>query len=142
MDMGKSKFDLADDTVKDEYLQQQGIKDNSIMKSLGIFFVGVAIILIAILIYVLCKKFPAKCGSICNKIKNLIQKKLFYSGPLRYVIVSYLKLQSQFFNMLCIALLSGAAFYLPIAYGFLVVLLIVWPLWTLYFMIGARKKLG
>jgi len=44
--------------------------------------------------------------------------------------------------MLIMALLSGAAFYLPIAYGFLVVLLMVWPLWTLYFMIGARKNLG
>lgn len=142
MDMGKSKFDLAEETEKDEYLQNQGIKDTSIMKSLGIFFVGVAIIVIAILIYVLCKKFPAKCGSVCNKIKTMIQKKLFYSGPLRYVIVSYLKLQNQFFNMLVIAMLSGAAFYLTIAYGFLVVLLMVWPLWTLYFMIGNRKKLG
>ena len=75
--------------------------DDSIMKSLGVFAISVIIILLVILIYLLIKR----C-SCCEKIRKLLSKKLFFSGPLRYVIVGYVKLLNQFATLLLIGILS------------------------------------
>ena len=79
--------------TKDDYLRQQGIKDDNAIKNLGIFAIVVALLLLVAglicLIRLCCGKF--KC---CRKIGNLLQKKVFYSGPIRYIIVGYLKLMN------------------------------------------------
>ena len=70
------------------------------MRNLGIFAVSIAILLIILLIYILIKK----CGGFCTKVRNMIYKKLFYSGPIRYVIVGYLKLLNQFFTLFLVGI--------------------------------------
>ena len=37
----------------------------------------------------------------------MIQRKLFYSGPIRYVVVGYLKLFNQFLTTLAMTLDAG-----------------------------------
>ncbi len=106
------------------------------MKTLGVFFIGIVCIIIGVLVYVLIKKCPGKFDSMMAKFRAIIEKKLFYSGLIRYVIVSYIKLQNQFFNMFCLALVSGAATYLSAAYGFVIGCLLIYPLWTLYLLIS------
>ena len=61
--------------------------DDDLMKSLGVFAISIFIILLIMLIYLLIKKFNC-----CSKIKDILYKKMFYSGPIRYVVVGYLKL--------------------------------------------------
>ena len=61
--------------------------DDDLMKSLGVFAISVTIIIIAMLFYFLIKRFNC-----CSKIKTIVYKKMFYSGPIRYVVVGYLKL--------------------------------------------------
>ena len=77
------------------------------MKSLGIFAISIGIIILIVLLYFLislCNK-TFRC---CAKIKTMIAKKLFYSGPLRYLVVGYLKLLNQFASLFCVALMEGA----------------------------------
>ena len=72
------------------------------MKSLGIFAVSVGLILLIVLIYILIRRFNC-----CGKIKIMIGKKIFYSGPIRYVIVGYLKLLNQFTTLLLFGLMQN-----------------------------------
>ena len=99
MDYGKTQFVVAKDKTKNEFLLNQGIEDNSLMKSLGIFAVSVGLILLIVLIYFLIKRFAC-----CGKIRVMISKKIFYSGPIRYIIVGYLKLFNQFLTLLLFGL--------------------------------------
>ena len=112
------------------------------MKTLGIFFIGVLLLSLGILIYVVLKKCPGKCNTVFGKVRSLIEKKLFYSGLLRYVIVSYIKLMNQFFNMFCLGLVTGVAIIMQSVYGAMIAALLVWPVWTLWLLIGDRRKLG
>lgn len=91
MDYGKSKFEVAKSETKNEYMRQQGIEDDSIMKSLGIFAIGVACIVLLVLLFFLIRMCAAKLAC-CKKAKEVLAKKIFYNGPIRYIIVSYLKL--------------------------------------------------
>ena len=50
--------------------------------------------------------------------------------------VSYIKLNNQFFNMFCLVIVSGGAVYLSAIYGFIIGVLLMWPLWTLYLLIS------
>ena len=68
-----------------------GVQDSSITKSLGLFFVVILGLLFLVLIY-FCVKSSKKETSIAYKIKVKLEKKLFYSSFLRYMIVSNLKL--------------------------------------------------
>ena len=107
IDLGMTQFEKAKSSTKNEYLRGQGIEDDSIMKSLGIIAFSLAILIFIFPIYLLI--------SLCNrrfrcfeKIKTMIAKKLFYSGPLRYIVVGYLKLFNQFASLLCVALIEDA----------------------------------
>ena len=83
---------------------ENGIMYDSVAKSLGVFALSIAIILLIFLIYLISKRF--RC---CEKIKAILRKKMFYSGPIRYVIVGYLKLLNQFASLL---LLGSVGIYL------------------------------
>ena len=71
-------------------MHEQGILDNSLVKSLGIFTVGLFILLLVFLFY-----YSIKYCKCCGKIREMLYKKLFWSGPLRYVIVGYLNLLGE-----------------------------------------------
>lgn len=136
MDFGKSKFEVAKNSAKDEFMQQQGIMDNSLMKSLGVFALSIIIILLVILVYFLIKRFNC-----CSKISAILNKKMFYSGPLRYVVVGYLKLFNQFATLLLIGLASSEKAYILAGYAFVVTILTVWPVWTSFFLLKNHQRL-
>ena len=68
-----------------------GVQDSSLMKSLGLFLVVLLSLLFLVVVYLAIKASKAKSG-IAYKIRLKLEKKLFYSGFLRYMIVSNLKL--------------------------------------------------
>lgn len=100
MSYGQSQFEIAKGSTKDEFLLKQGIEDSSLMKSLGVFAVSIALILCILLVYLLIKKCGTCCRNMFGKLRVIIGKKIFYSGPLRYVIVGYIKLFNQFLTLL------------------------------------------
>ena len=117
-------------------MREQGIKDNSLAKSLGVFALSVGIILLLVALFVLIRRF-----SCCTKVKDLLKKQLFYSGPIRYIIVSYLKLANQFMSLLFVALVRKQNYMMAIGYCFVVVALWAWPLFTQWFLIKNQKHL-
>ena len=66
---------------------EQGIEETFLIKSLGLFFVVLVMLLFIILIY-----FLLKLCNCCTKVRKYLQSKIFYSGPLRYVIVGYIRI--------------------------------------------------
>ena len=68
-----------------------GIQDSSLTKSLG-FFTLVFLVLIALVLIYYAFKASKNTKSIAYKIREKLEKKLFYSSFLRYMIVSNLKL--------------------------------------------------
>lgn len=68
-----------------------GVQDSSIKKSYGLFGVVVLGLLLLLVLYQMIKCLKQKKG-LANKLKVALEKKLFYSSFLRYLIVSNLKL--------------------------------------------------
>ena len=76
------------------------------MKSLGIFFASIAVILLLVMIYNLIRLLYARF-KIIAKLKAIIYKNIFYSGPLFYIVVGYLKLVNQFASLICFGILNS-----------------------------------
>lgn len=110
------------------------------IKNLGIFAVCIGfIVLIFVIYYVisLCNK-RFQC---CKKIKAKIHQKMFYSGPLQYVFVSYLKLFNQFASLICVALIKGTDTLGIIFPSVCVVILMIWPFWTIFHLLRNKDRL-
>ena len=88
---GQSQFDKANATLTDEGMKNMGVQDTALVKSLGLFAVVVICLLTLVLVYYLVKLSKNKTGC-AHKIRVRLEKKLFYSSFLRYMIVSNLKL--------------------------------------------------
>ena len=69
------------------------------MENLGLLGLAIAVILVLAILVLVTRRL-----SLCSKITDLLRKKLFYNGVLRYVIVSYLKLANQFLSLFLLAL--------------------------------------
>ena len=74
-----------------------GVQDSSLMKSLGLFLVVLLGLVFLVVIYLAIKASKTKSG-IAYKIRLKLEKKLFYSSFLRYMIVSNLKLTYTVFG--------------------------------------------
>ena len=96
MDYGKSKFELANQTLSDEGLKNAGVTDPQLFKTLGIFGLVLVFLLICVGLYFLLRwairSIKAKKYPKLNTLADKMQEKLFYSSFLRYMIVSNLKL--------------------------------------------------
>ena len=68
-----------------------GVQDSSLFKSLGLFLVILLGLLLLVVIYLAIKALKTKSG-ITYKVKLKLEKKLFFSSFLRYMIVSNMKL--------------------------------------------------
>jgi len=68
-----------------------GVQDSDMKKSYGLFGVAVLGLLLLLVIYLMIKCLKQKKG-IVHKLRVALEKKLFYSSFLRYLIVSNLKL--------------------------------------------------
>ena len=126
--------------TQDEYMQEQGMESGSVAKNLGIIAVSVCLILLVVLFYFLITLCNRRF-KLCQKLQVIIKKKMFYSGPMRYVIVSYLKLANQFATMFLLALLVDKDTVMSFGYGVALLVLIVWPLWTEYWLLTNFNKI-
>ena len=88
---GQTKFEKANATLTDEGMKNMGVQDSSLFKSLGLFLMVLLGLLSLVLVYFMVKA-SKNTKSIAYKIKLKLEKKLFYSSFLRYMIVSNLKL--------------------------------------------------
>ena len=88
---GQSQFDKANATLSDEGMRNAGVQDTKLLKSLGLFGVVVIGLLLSVAFYFLIKGLNKK-HAIIAKVKAKLEKKLFYSSFLRYMIVSNMKL--------------------------------------------------
>ena len=88
---GQSQFEKANATLQDEGMKNMGVQDSALTKSLGLFLVVMMGLLFLVVIYYMVKASKNE-QSLSYKIKVKLEKKLFYSSFLRYMIVSNLKL--------------------------------------------------
>ena len=88
---GQSKFDKANATLTDYRMKNMGIQDSSLTKSLGFFTLGLLLLVLLVLVY-FAFKASKNPKSLISKMREKLEKKLFYSSFLRYMIVSNLEL--------------------------------------------------
>lgn len=134
MEFGMTEFEVAKATTKDEFKREQGIMDDDLLKSLGVFAISIFIILLVMLCYLLIKRFNC-----CSKIKAILYKKMFYSGPIRYVIVGYLKLLNEFAMQ---ALDPLVTVYMLVYFSGCILFLMLWPIWSAFFLLKNYKKIA
>ena len=68
-----------------------GVQDTDLKKSLGVFGAIIAVLVALLGLYCAMKCIRSKTG-LAHRLKVKLEKKLFYSSFLRYLIVSNLKL--------------------------------------------------
>ena len=142
MDFGMSKYEAAKSSTKDAFKKEQGIVDDSLMRALGIFFIAVILVGTAVGIFFCLRACRGNncCARMGEKIRNKLRQKLFYSGPIRYVIVGYLKLFNQFLTSAALGIvandLMGLVYLVPI------LLLVLFPVWLVWHLISNSKKLN
>ena len=88
---GQSKFDKANATLTDYRMKNMGIQDSSLIKSLGFFTLGLLLLVLLVLVY-FAFKASKNPKSLISKMREKLERKLFYSSFLRYMIVSNLEL--------------------------------------------------
>lgn len=72
-------------------MYDMGVQDSSIIKSLGLFGLVLAVLIFLVTVYYATKCIKNKRG-LAHKLRTKLEEKLFYSSILRYFIVSNLKL--------------------------------------------------
>ena len=140
MEFGQTKFEQAQEMTKDEYVRELGIDSKSLAKNLGIIAISLALIVLIVILYLVCK-YTCKSQSCWNKIAQYIKRKMFFNGIFRYVIVGYLKLMNQFAQMLLIGLATMEDLRLIFLSMLVVIVLLLWPVLTTAFLIRKRNKL-
>lgn len=133
-EIGQSKFDKVNSTVEDEGMKNSGIEETSVLKQLGLFTLVFAVIILGIGLYFVVRHLHKKGNKHIATLKDKIEKKLFFSGIYRYLVVSNLKLTVTIFGFLVAkwsfeSFVTGAT---SVALLFGVFGLIVWPLFIMF----------
>ena len=123
-------------------MKDMGVQDSALTKSLGLFFVVIIGLLLLVLVYFMVKASKNE-KSIAFKIKVKLEKKLFYSSFLRYMIISNLKLTFTTWAFLMsqwsFETISGGA---QTSVKILVIVWLgVWPLFIIGFMLKKQDRL-
>ena len=119
-----------------------GVQDSTLMKSLGLFFVVILGLLFLVLIYFVVRSSKNE-KSLAYKVKVKLEKKLFYSSFLRYLIVSNLKLNFTTWAFLISkwsfeSFKEGAQTFIMSSVIFF---LLLWPLLIVAFMLKNQHRL-
>ena len=132
---GQSQFEIANATLSDEGMRNAGVQDTQLLKSLGLFGVVVLVLILSVFFYFLMKRLNKK-HAIFEKVKVKLEKKLFYSSFLRYMIVSNLKL-----NYTIWAFLIGSGSFATLssslktsAYICVIIGICIYPIYLMQFM--------
>jgi len=142
MEFGTSSFSDLNTTLDDVALQKQGIENPSLVKSLGIFFFAIIVIALLILAIALMRRLKKKY-ELVQKAIDLINKKLYYNGFLRYMVTGNLKLTHSGFSFVALAFATTdkiSAFNLVLAIG-ICLLIIAWPIFVAIWMEKHKDEL-
>lgn len=140
LNLGKSKFEIANEYTGDMYMKSQGMSRTNVTSEIGIFYIVlifIGLLLIFLLILVVCvKRFTC-----WKKVLQKIKQKLFFSAPLQYVIQGYFRLASIYLLLLILSLKKENETQLVLTYSFVVLFFLLWPIWTLFFLLKNYKNL-
>ena len=84
-EFGETKFENAKQTVAQENLEKNGIENQSLFWSLGIFAVVFIFLVILFALYFLILYLRKKIPGL-SLVEKYLKKKLFYNGIIRYMI--------------------------------------------------------
>ena len=99
-----------------------------------------ALIILTFLLYVCLRKLNHHYN-ICHALVEVLKSKLFYASPLRFGIISYLNTLNSFVVFLNIFIMQGQFHSLFYVYSFGVLAAIIWPIWTIWFLLKNHDKL-
>ena len=136
LELGQFKFAKVNDTVTDEGLKNFGIEDNNVLKNLGLFGLVMAVMLLGILACAILRMMSKSGNKHIQMVMEKIERKLFYNGLYRYLIISNLKLIVTLFGFL-IATWSFETYTLGIATGALMIgmiAILAWPVFIIFFL--------
>ena len=109
------------------------------MKSLGVFFLAISVILFFILIFFLLRWLNRKMG-LCAKVVNALKAKLFYSVMIRYVVVGYIKLTNQYLAMVFMGMIHDQGLGTIMSSAIPVFILMLWAPFTALFLVNNHDK--
>lgn len=78
----------------------------------------------------------------CNKIIDKLRKYLFYRAPIRYIVVSYLRVLSLFATLCIVTIKVEDDVGYLVMYIILTLGLILWPVWVIGFLLKNNSKLA
>ena len=140
LNLGKSKFEVADEYTSDEYMKSQGMSRTNVTSEIGVFYIAliaIGLLLIFVLIALICvKRFAC-----CKKVLITVKRKLFFTTPLQYVIQGYFRIAGIYLLLLIINVKKEEKFHLLLAYSSIVLFFVLWPIWTLFFLLKNYKNL-
>ena len=128
---GKSAFQKASESLTDETMRNLGVQDSKLVKSLGLFGIAFFALVSLIALYFLLKLGSSR-SEFLLRTKNILEMKLFYGFPYRYMVVSYLKMAYTVFAFLLSSVSNSNS--ITIAYMIIITVLICWPVYILLFM--------
>ena len=139
---GKSTFEIKQSENQNEFLQQQGVQSKDIFQNLGIYLIFFFLAVFAVTLY-FTARICARKRNLVQKLINSIKKYIFYQGPIRYVIVGYLRLLSVFLSIFVFEIADTSRHHgFLVLYGLLSLALVLWPLWIVYFLLKNSDKLA
>ena len=140
---GEGKFDLAKQKVNDDTLIEMDIRKDSIIWSLGIFFIVLILLIMTLFFYYVIRLLRKRVGKF-QVVEKYLEKKLFYSSIIRYLITSNLKLGFTCFFFLVYV---GTEFKdwrsatNSTVNLIILTILLIWPLYMTLFLLSNRKLL-
>ena len=140
---GQTQFDKANATLTDEDMMGMGVQDSDIGKSLGLFSVILAALVFFLIMYSAIKCIKKKTG-LAHRLRLILEKKLFYSSFLRYLIVSNLKLNYTIWAFL-VATGNFTSFkdgVLTTLLMCMLLILLLFPLFIMVFMVKYQRVLN
>ena len=98
------------------------------------------VVALAFLLYQVSKFCSTKFNK-CNKLFAKLSRYLFYKAPIRYIIVSYLRVLSVFASLVYVGFAVKTHYGYLILYGLITGILILWPVGVIGFMLKNNDKI-
>ena len=141
---GEEKFDLAKQKVNDDTLLEMDIRKDSIIWSLGIFFIILIALFITLVFYFVIRLLRRRIRKF-QVLENFLAKTLFYSGGIRYLITSSLQLCYTCCMFLVYVGIEFKNWHSSLNATINIIIctvLIIWPIFLTIFLLKNRKNLG
>lgn len=141
---GEEKFDLAKQKVNDDTLLEMDIRKDSIIWSLGIFFIILIALFITLVFYFVIRLLRRRIRKF-QVLENFLAKTLFYSGGIRYLITSSLQLCYTCCMFLVYVGIEFKNWHSSLNATINIIIctvLIIWPIFLTIFLLRNRKNLG